>query len=89
MPMNEKLTVELSKGQIGALRRAVASSRYADADEIMSEALDDWLAKRDAMASDIELLRRLCSGSTLHGEVCPVDFTRLRQTARHQQMRSA
>jgi len=89
MPMNEKLTVELSKVHISALRRAVASSRYADADEIMAEALDDWLAKRDAMASDIELLRRLTSGSSaVMGEVHPVNFTGLHKV-QQQQLKSA
>jgi Arc/MetJ-type ribon-helix-helix transcriptional regulator len=88
MPMNEKRTVELSKAQAGALRRAVASSTYIDTDEIMAEALNDWFAKRDAMASDIELLRRLYNGSAARGEVCPVDFTGLRK-ASHQQLRSA
>ncbi len=86
--MNEKLTIELTKGQASALRRAVASSRYAGTDEIMAEALDDWFAKRDAMASDVELLRRLCSGSAVRGEICPVDFTGLRKAAR-QHLRSA
>jgi Arc/MetJ-type ribon-helix-helix transcriptional regulator len=89
MPMNEKLTVELSKSQAGALRRAVASSGYVDTDEIMAEALSDWFAKRDAMASDIELLRRLTSGSSaIMGEIHPVNFTGLRKV-QQQQRKSA
>jgi Arc/MetJ-type ribon-helix-helix transcriptional regulator len=86
--MNEKLTVELSKGHVSALRRAVASSRYADTDEIMAEALEDWLAKREAMASDIELLRRLSGGSTMMGEVHPVSFAGVHKAPR-QQLKSA
>jgi hypothetical protein len=89
MPMSEKLTIELTTVQARALRRAVSASRYSGANEIFAEALDDWFAKRDAMDSDIELLRRLCNGSIAGGETCPVDLAGLRKAAAHKQLRSA
>jgi len=77
--MNEKLELELTGQQAEALRRAVAAGTYSDAGEIFAEALDDWFAKRDAMASDMELLRRLCSGSAASR---PVDISGIRRAAR-------
>lgn len=77
--MNEKLELELTGQQAEALRRAVATGTYSDAGEIFAEALDDWLAKRDAMASDMELLRRLCSGSAAFR---PSDMAGFRRVSR-------
>ncbi|MGO4439038.1 hypothetical protein [Rhizobium sp. RAF56] len=80
--MNERLNVELTGQQAEALRRLVAAGTYSDAAEIFSEALDDWFAKRDAMASDMELLRRLCSVGASSVAARSVDFAGIRRAAR-------
>jgi Arc/MetJ-type ribon-helix-helix transcriptional regulator len=80
--MNEKLSVELTRQQAERLRRAVSGGAYEGANEIFAEALDDWFAKRDAMASDMELLRRLCSVGIGSADHRTVDLAGIRRAAR-------
>jgi Arc/MetJ-type ribon-helix-helix transcriptional regulator len=78
--MNEKLSVEVTRQQAERLRRAVAAGTYDGEEEILAEALDDWFAKRDAMANDVELLRRLCSVGI--ADYRPVGLAGIRKAAR-------
>ena len=87
--MNEKLNVEVTRQQADRLRRAVAGGTYTGADEILAEALEDWFAKRDAMASDIELLRRLCSVGIGSVSNRGADFSGIRKAAARRRLRTA
>lgn len=80
--MSEKLNIELDGRQADALRRAAASGRYGGASDILGEALDDWLAKRETMSGDIAALRRFLKEGATNGETCPVDPAELLKSAR-------
>jgi antitoxin ParD1/3/4 len=59
MAKAQMLSVELSSRMADAVRDAVASGDYADADEVVRDALRDWSAKRRVATAEIEELRRL------------------------------
>lgn len=82
--MNEKLTIDIMTTHADVLRRAVASGKYATLSDVVAEAMDEWVARRAAMAADHEMLRKLWNEGAVSGEACAVDPAKLRDAARRQ-----
>jgi antitoxin ParD1/3/4 len=83
MPDIQKISVALTGEQITALKAAIETGEYATTSEIVREALRDWQFKRELPGEDIKRLRQLWSEGEASGEAKPLDFSQLRQEARH------
>jgi Arc/MetJ-type ribon-helix-helix transcriptional regulator len=81
--LNEKLNIELTSRQAESLRRLVASGEYGKPDEVLAEALDEWLLRHGAEFGDAEVLKKLWDQGMGSGAAEPIDFGKLREEARH------
>jgi antitoxin ParD1/3/4 len=83
MPDVQKVSIALTREQLGALKAAVETGEYATTSEIVREAIRDWQFKRELRLEDLKRLRQLWDqGKT--GAATPVDFDDARREAKSQ-----
>jgi len=77
----ERISVSLSLDIVGAVREAVASGEYANASEVIRDALRDWKRKRKLAAVELDEMRRLVREGIDSGPGIDADlvFARLRE----------
>jgi len=79
--MNEKINVELTKSKADRMRQLVQAGEYRNVDEILSEAVTEWLARHEG--DDTALLKRLWDEGIASGQANSVDLDSLRIEARN------
>jgi antitoxin ParD1/3/4 len=78
----EKISIALSPELHDAVRRAVASGKYASASEVIREALRDWSLREPLREAEIERLRRQWNEGLGSGDSQRLDLQNLKQEAR-------
>jgi antitoxin ParD1/3/4 len=80
MPKTERITVALSQDILSAVRDAVAGGDYANAGEVIRDALRDWKLKRRVARMELDEMRRLVQEGAESGPGIDADlvFARLR-----------
>jgi antitoxin ParD1/3/4 len=89
MPEIQKVSIALTREQIGALKAAVETGEYATTSEIVREAIRDWQFKRELRIEDLKRLRQLWDEGKASGAAASVDFEGARREARMRLQKAA
>ncbi len=89
MPEIQKVSVALTREQVGTLKNAVDSGEYATTSEIVREAIRDWQRKRELHGEDVQRLRQLWAEGKQSGPAAPAELGKVRQDARQRLSKAA
>ncbi|MDO6962450.1 type II toxin-antitoxin system ParD family antitoxin [Rhizobium alvei] len=83
MPTVENLSIALTAEQADLLRQAVESGEYANASDVVRDAMHVWQEKREAREADVQKMGQLWDEGIASGKAQPMDFSELRDEARN------